>query len=79
MSEENSANALNELKEAAEEMIKLSKRLCRESKRGVDLSDYDTFQDTYLELNKLKSVVKAKLMNGEDSLSEDVGSGNFKS
>ena len=38
MAEENLANALNELKEAAEDMIKLSKRLSRETKKCVDLN-----------------------------------------
>ena len=43
MSEENLANALNELKKAADEMTKNNKRLVRETKKGVDLSDYNTY------------------------------------
>ena len=51
MSEENLTAAVNELKECAEDMVKLSKRLARETKRGVDLSDYGAFQDIYLKLD----------------------------
>ena len=71
MSDEEMITALNELKEAAEDMIKLSKRLSRETKRGVDLTDYRAFQDIYFELEKSKSIMKAKLMDWEDSLPED--------
>ena len=71
MSEEDLANALNELQEAVKEMIRNRKRLVRETNRGVSLSDYKTFQDIFLLLEDSKYVVKAKLMDWEDLLPED--------
>ena len=71
MSEEKLTTALNELKEYAEDMIIVSKRLVRVTKKGVDLTDYRTAQDTYIKLDQLKSVVQAKLLDWEDLLPED--------
>ena len=71
MSEEKLTDDLNELKEAAEEITKNSKRLVRETKRGVYLSDYRVFQDIFLTLEQSRTVVKEKLMDWEDLLPED--------
>ena len=71
MSEEEITAALNELKECVKDMIKVSKRLVRVTKKGIDLTDYRTAQDTYLKLDQLKSVVQAKLLDWEDLLPED--------
>ena len=71
MSKEEIMAALKELRESVTDMVKISKRLARETKRGVRLSDYRAFQDTYLKLEQSRSVVKDKLMDWEDLLPED--------
>ena len=71
MSEEKLTTALAELKEAAKYMIKLSKRLVRETNGGVRLSNYEFVQDTFLLLEDSTYVVNVKLLDWEVLLPED--------
>ena len=63
--------ALNALREAMEDMVKLKKELARETKKGVHMMNYRDFQDTYLKLKQMISGVNRRLKDWENLLPED--------
>ena len=69
--EEAKMAALNDLRETMGYMVKLRKELVWDTKKGVHLQSYRDFQDTYLKLKQMISVVNRKLQDWKNLLSED--------